>query len=239
MPIRPEQLKELRKEIPYQWRVQTQNETTAVCVAYVDARDVQNLMDEVLGPENWDISYQLLGDQLFARIGINILDPTTGQSNWVYKMDAGTESKTEAEKGLVSDCAKRCSVVWGVGRFLYNQEIQRLEVKKHTNGKFYPCDNTGKILWNGDELTKYINQKLDSLKKNTLKNVIPWSKEVQDKASKVEKNGIKGSVCLTKYIPEYNKAKGTKYNDIMQLKTDKELLDLIKFVENLTPESMK
>jgi len=238
MKVAKEVLEELKKEIDYMWRIQSQNEYGATAVAYIDSRDAQNLLDEVVGPDNWQSDFTVIDGNLFGCVGIKVTHDD-GSIEWVWKRDVGTESNTEKEKGNASDSFKRACVQWGVGRFLYKQEIQRLEVKKHTNGKFYPCDNTGKILWNGDELTKYINQKLDSLKKNTLKNVIPWSKEVQDKASKVEKNGIKGSVCLTKYIPEYNKAKGTKYNDIMQLKTDKELLDLIKFVENLTPESMK
>ena len=44
-------LKDLKKQIPYQWRVQSfsKNKAQAQCVAYIDARDVMNLLDEVVG----------------------------------------------------------------------------------------------------------------------------------------------------------------------------------------------
>ena len=50
------ELKKLQKEIPYKWRVQSfsRNKPMAQCVAYVDSRDVMNLLDKVCGIENWE-----------------------------------------------------------------------------------------------------------------------------------------------------------------------------------------
>ena len=46
-------LEDLKKEIPFKWRVQTANQYGANCVAYIDARDVQDLLDEVCGADKW------------------------------------------------------------------------------------------------------------------------------------------------------------------------------------------
>ncbi len=42
-------IKDLQKLLPYKWRVQSfsKNKASAACVAYVDSRDVQNLLDNV------------------------------------------------------------------------------------------------------------------------------------------------------------------------------------------------
>ncbi len=42
-------LKELKKEIPYKWRIQTVSkyQPQASCCAYIDSRDVQEALDRV------------------------------------------------------------------------------------------------------------------------------------------------------------------------------------------------
>lgn len=103
-------LKDLRKEIPYKWRTGP----GGTQLAYIDARDVMDLLDEVVGPENWQDSYELVGDKIIAGVGILAND------NWIWKYDTGTESNIEEEKGMFSDAFKRAAVKWGVGRFLYD-----------------------------------------------------------------------------------------------------------------------
>ena len=46
-------LNELKKEIPFKWRVHSANQWEAAGVAYIVSRKVQNLLDEVGGAENW------------------------------------------------------------------------------------------------------------------------------------------------------------------------------------------
>lgn len=151
-------LEDLKANIPYQWRVQSfsKNKPSCSCVAYIDARDVMNILDKVCGAENWQDDYRVIHNQLFAGIGIFI------NGVWVWKWDTGTESQTEKEKGIVSDSFKRAAVKWGVGRFLYDLEIKYLQ----TNGikgeqdsathKRYPSpiDAQGKIIFN---ITNHIN----------------------------------------------------------------------------------
>ena len=64
------ELKDLKKVLPYKWRVHSANQWGATCVAYIDARDVQDLLDEVVGAENWQCRYSEHKGNLFCEIGI-------------------------------------------------------------------------------------------------------------------------------------------------------------------------
>jgi len=142
-------LKDLQKEMPYQWRVQSfsKNYNSAQCVAYIDSRDVQNRLDDVVGAENWQDDYKLIDGKLFA--GIGIYHNETNQ--WVWKWDTGTESNIEKEKGQSSDAFKRAGVKWGIGRFLYGLDIK---VVKTDETKRFIVDNEGKRVYN---ITEFIN----------------------------------------------------------------------------------
>lgn len=95
---------------------------------YKDARCDQNILDETVGPMNWQRSH----GRDNANCVVSIWDETKQQ--WIYKEDVGTESKTEAEKGLASDSFKRACVNWGIGRELYtgprifiNGDVEKLK----------------------------------------------------------------------------------------------------------------
>tara|TARA_R100000655_G_scaffold36699_2_gene71128 strand:+ start:82 stop:561 length:480 start_codon:yes stop_codon:yes gene_type:complete len=148
--------KNLHKEIPYKWRIQSIQYNKATCVAYIDARDCMDMLDKVVGAENWQSMYYTEDNKLFCRIGIK-----AGLTDWVWKSDTGSESNVEKEKGKVSDAFKRACVQWGIGRFLYRLPIQKLQTKQHTNGKEYPYSpEKDMIIFDGEKLTKYINWKL-------------------------------------------------------------------------------
>ena len=50
----------LTKQIEYKWRVQSfsKNKPSCSCVAYIDARDVMNLLDSACGPQNWQSDFK-------------------------------------------------------------------------------------------------------------------------------------------------------------------------------------
>ena len=81
---------------------------------YKDARVDMNILDETVGAMNW----QRRHNRENANCEIGIFD--TDKNQWVWKEDTGTESNTEAEKGLASDSFKRAGVNWGIGRELYS-----------------------------------------------------------------------------------------------------------------------
>lgn len=80
---------------------------------YKDARVDQNILDETVGPMNWQRHHSREN----ANCIVSIWD--TDKNQWIEKEDTGTESNTEAEKGLASDSFKRACFNWGIGRELY------------------------------------------------------------------------------------------------------------------------
>ncbi len=81
---------------------------------YMDARAAQSILDESVGPNNWQNAYSRDN----ANCVVQIWDPE--KNLWISKENTGTQSNTEAEKGLASDSFKRACVLWGIGRELYS-----------------------------------------------------------------------------------------------------------------------
>ena len=89
-------------------------------LAYVDARYVQDKLDEIVGIGNWENQYHR--DEkgiLFCTITITF-ERKDGVVGTISKTDCGTESNVEQQKGEVSDAFKRCAVNFGIARDLYN-----------------------------------------------------------------------------------------------------------------------
>lgn len=90
---------------------------------YKDARVDMNILDETVGAMNWQRSHTR--DNANCQIGIYDSD----KQQWIWKEDTGTESNTEAEKGLASDSFKRAGVNWGIGRELYSESLKNIMVR--------------------------------------------------------------------------------------------------------------
>lgn len=95
-------------------RVQKCTEKGVTILLYKTARTDADLLDETVGPENWENDFKLVDGVLYGGIGINY------GGVCVWKWDAGTESNTEAEKGRASDAFKRAGFKHGIGRELYS-----------------------------------------------------------------------------------------------------------------------
>lgn len=91
------------------------NNQRAHMLAYVDARYVQDRLDNVIGAENWSNDFQVIDNTLFCSITVVFPDGKV-----VTKTDCGTESNVEKEKGEASDAFKRSAVMLGIGRDLYD-----------------------------------------------------------------------------------------------------------------------
>lgn len=96
-------------------RVAQITDKTCSLLLYKDARVDQNILDETVGPANWERSHQLIGENLYCTVSIYDMN----KECWVSKQDVGTESYTEKEKGQASDSFKRACFNWGIGRELY------------------------------------------------------------------------------------------------------------------------
>src|SRR5438270_13432136 len=90
----------------------------AMALAYIDARTIQDRLDEVVGVLGWQDEYECLPDgsvvcKLRLRLG----------EEWITKMDVGAPSEQPDEgdrrKAAFSDALKRAAVKYGIGRYLY------------------------------------------------------------------------------------------------------------------------
>ena len=95
-------------------RIGMVKEKGCTILLYKDARVDQTVLDETVGPMNWQRSHSRDN----ANCTVSIWDDKKTQ--WISKEDTGTESFTEKEKGLASDSFKRACFNWGIGRELYS-----------------------------------------------------------------------------------------------------------------------
>lgn len=104
------------------WKAQatTKDNSRAMAVAYIDARCVMDRLDEVVGPENWSDSYNVLGDQT-GSFGKEVVVECRLTVLGVTKCDVGVG---EDGKSAYSDAFKRAGVKCGIGRYLYSLDKQ-------------------------------------------------------------------------------------------------------------------
>ena len=254
---------ELKSEMPFKWKVQTASEYNCMCVAYVDSRQVQDKLDDVLGAMNWQDEYFVIDGDLFCRIGIYDEE----KREWVWKGDCGTESMTEKEKGQASDAFKRAAVKWGVGRFLYSMDIQKIKSGKDNRGKNVPVDETGKQIW---DITKHINDKLSKASpkveikaveikpvvvetktdnrnferySTTKSTTVQYSKtavlnnDTMTRVRTLSRDGLTGGDVIKTYLDKYNAFAGTTYV-ASDMKTDAIVNAVIDFIDNSSPVNL-
>jgi hypothetical protein len=104
------------KDIKFKPAVVTGNR--ALAIAYVDARAIQDRLDDVMGVMGWQDEYECLPDgSVVCRLRLRLGD------EWITKMDVGGQSEQPDEgdrrKAAFSDALKRAAVKFGVGRYLY------------------------------------------------------------------------------------------------------------------------
>lgn len=148
---------------------------------YKNARCDMNILDEVVGAENWQNKFYEVCGNLYCSLGIR-----TNNFEWIWKDDCGVESDFgDKEKGQASDARKRAGFAWGIGRELYtapfifikidnieksgnsyklNYEQQKYasslkvaDIDYDENGrinKLIICDRNGEIIFTTEHYTK-------------------------------------------------------------------------------------
>lgn len=198
------------------------NKCSAIYLLYKDARCDMNILDETVGCFNWQKKYSRDN----ANCIVSIYDEDKKQ--WVEKEDTGTESFSEAEKGLASDSFKRACFNWGIGRELYTAPLIKIWLEEDDyyikNQKTIPTLTLDVALINYDE------------NKNIIKLILT------DKNGKVRFEYDKEKERLEKTVPQKPKEKGftkeqleNQYNEIKDelakngiLITDEKVADWIK-----------
>jgi hypothetical protein len=113
------------------WRVgaTTKDKDKGMPLAYIDARDVMERLDEVCGPQNWQCRYSHAGEKTVCELSIRC------EGEWITKANGAGDTDYEGEKGALSDAFKRAAVLWGIGQYLYG--IQSPWVAIEPKGRSY------------------------------------------------------------------------------------------------------
>lgn len=125
------------------WRIGSTNsdKSKGMALAYIDARDVMERLDDVMGPGNWQNKYSHVGTKTVCDIALRI------DGEWVWKADGAGDTDHEAEKGALSDAFKRGAVRWGIGRYLYDLKSPWVAIEQA--GRSYKIKDTEYKLLDG------------------------------------------------------------------------------------------
>ncbi len=127
-----EQLEQLRKPFPaksisFKCQTKPNEKGNSLVVAYIDARDVMDRLDDVVGPD-WGDRYEKSG----TAKGLVCYLTVAG----VTRADVGDDDNdNEATKSAYSDAFKRAAVKFGIGRFLY--DLPKMWAKAKPMGKSF------------------------------------------------------------------------------------------------------
>ncbi len=126
-----EKLKKPFNENELEFRVGATNsdKTMGLALAYVQARAIQNRLDEVLGFENWKVSYKEIQGGFICKLSLRI------NNEWIEKEDGASETEFESVKGGISNAFKRvASSGFGIGRYLYGARNNWYPIKQQGRG---------------------------------------------------------------------------------------------------------
>lgn len=110
------------------WRKMRVENGIAVMVPYLDARDIQDRLDEALGPAAWQTEFSAGAVPGSVVCALSI----TYEGRTIVKQDAAQvdkpgnsfDDREKAIKGAYTEAFKRAAVMWGIGRYLYGNAVE-------------------------------------------------------------------------------------------------------------------
>lgn len=118
------------------WRVgatsKDKENPKGIALAYIDARDVMQRLDDVFGPLGWQNRYSHAEGKTICEIGVFV------NGAWIWRAGGAGDTDIEAEKGAISDAFKRAAVLFGIGRYLYNLPNVWVEIDQYKKIKAPP-----------------------------------------------------------------------------------------------------
>jgi hypothetical protein len=102
------------------WRIgaTTQDKSKGIPLAYLDARDIMDRLDQVIGPEGWSDKYEETATGTVV-CTLALAVQVGGNRHVISKSDGAGKTDVESDKGGLSDAFKRAAVKFGIGRYLY------------------------------------------------------------------------------------------------------------------------
>jgi len=119
-----EKLKKPFEDSELEWKPQSvgvkNDKPWAMILCYVQARAIQNRLDEVFGPMNWKDEYRFEQNGVICRLSVYCSE----KKEWIAKENGSPETDIESFKGGISGAFKRvASSGYGIGRYLYELDI--------------------------------------------------------------------------------------------------------------------
>ena len=141
------------KDLEFRVSATNRDKTMSLAVPYLQARAIQNRLDEVIGFENWKVSYKEIQGGFICRLALRI------NNEWIEKEDGASSTDYESVKGGISNSFKRvASSGFGIGRYLYNAKKNWFPIEP--KGKGYDFISTPILELNEEKIQeKYENPK--------------------------------------------------------------------------------
>lgn len=134
-------------EIEFRVGATNSDKTKGMALAYVQARAIQNRLDNLFGVDGWSVSYREITAGFICSLSIKIND------KWVTKEDGAPATEFESVKGGISNAFKRtASSGFGIGRYLYNAKNMWFPIKQQ--GKGYVFITEPKLELNDKNISK-------------------------------------------------------------------------------------
>ncbi len=191
------------REDEIECRIATVKANGVSLLLYKDARVDQNILDETVGPENWERDHKELKGNIYC--GISIWDEE--KKMFITKWDAGKESYSESEKGEASDSFKRAGFNWGIGRELYTSPFIWIPSKNCEIKDTGKTDNYGKKIYTCSDKFDVEHIKIEEknitelkiLNKITGVMCFDWKKNTQEKIEPIEDKILTDTEAKTLY----------------------------------------
>ncbi|KXA22294.1 Rad52/Rad22 family DNA repair protein [Fusobacterium nucleatum] len=141
-----EKLKEKFLESELEFRIGSMNsdKTMALALPYIQARAIQNRLDDVVGFHNWQVSYREISGGFICSLSLCI------DGVWITKEDGAGMTDFESIKGGISNAFKRVAASgFGIGRYLYefkkNWYPVRLQGRNYVFSMEPKLENKGEV----------------------------------------------------------------------------------------------
>lgn len=121
-----------KEELEFRVGATNNDKSMGLALAYVQARAIQNRLDELFGVDGWTVSYKEISAGFICSLSIKIND------RWITKEDGAGMTEYESVKGGISNAFKRvASSGFGIGRYLYNAKKNWYPIKQQGRGYIF------------------------------------------------------------------------------------------------------
>lgn len=121
-----------KEELEFRVGATNNDKSMGLALAYVQARAIQNRLDELFGVDGWTVSYKEISAGFICSLSIKIND------RWVTKEDGAGMTEYESVKGGISNAFKRvASSGFGIGRYLYNAKKNWYPIRQQGRGYIF------------------------------------------------------------------------------------------------------